>query len=293
MRRTALLLLVLGGGCDLRSRQPEPPPPPDTARLVSDTVTSRDYVQRTLDAQLGEPPKMGWFVPPARFVGSSRHDSVFVLSDAREVERFAFGRQLDSAERAAFSSAHGVGCDAPDTLYEYSGKPVSAPVRALYAGRPFGGRVNAGARFAMLSDSALARTRALLTGGTVAAYYRDTAIAVAAELPFYSFHLAYDSTRTLTRAGMFLHTRDGRLLGREIVSVSEDEMCDGCAVPRYEDGIEHWFRIVNAFELPGFLYPVLLLDTSTFEGRALSLVSFSPAGVASHFRQYEYTFNCR
>jgi hypothetical protein len=235
---------------------------------------------------------MGWFAPPDQFIGSTRHDSAFVISGAPGIERFPWRAYLDSTQRVEVSREHRVACDAPDSLSAYVSRPVAEPIRALYAGRAFAGRVQSGARYAQLSDSALARARRLLVeGAPPARLFRDTAIQVAPELPVYSFHLAYDSTRTLRRAGMFLHERDGRLLGREIVA-TDTARCADCGDPTYDDGIRAWFRIVNAFELPGFRYPVLLLDTSTLEGRALSLVTFSPVGVASHFRQYEYALDC-
>lgn len=294
MKRTAILLLLLLA-CDARPgrrRDSVRARHDDTVRIPSDTALSQDYVQRMLEGQLGQVPRLGWFLPPARFIASSRHDSVYALSAARDVAAMPLTAQLDSTERTAISRTYGVACDAPDTLYEYSGHAVTGPVRVLYGGRAFGGRVTAGARFAILPDSAIARSRALLTAGmTGAAFFRDTAISVTPELPIYSFHLAYDSARVLRRAGMFLHERDGRLLGREIVSV-DGPPCADCEVPTYDDGVGAWFRIVNAFELPGFRFPVLLLDTSTIEGRALSLVSFSPVGVVSRFRQYEYVVNC-
>jgi hypothetical protein len=50
--------------------------------------------------------------------------------------------------------------------------------------------------------------------------------------------------------------------------------------------------VSNLFEWAAFPYPVLLLDTSTVEGRALSLQTFTPGGRASTFRVYEYIARC-
>jgi hypothetical protein len=293
--RAALLLLLVGCDVGTARRRDTLRGHDDTVRVVSDSATSKDYVARVLESQLGQTPRMGWFVPPDRFYGPGRHQTAFVLSAAPIIERFPFVTQVDGATRAAISKQHGVACDAADTLSEYSGRAVAEASRALYVGRAFGGRVTVGAWRVTLSDSALAKARAFLMAGRApAAFFRDTAVGVAPQLPVFSFHTAYDSSGTLVRAGMFLHDRDGRILGREVETVSEETVCADCAVPSFQDaiGIAHRYRVLNAFELPGFRYPVLLLDTSTLEGRALSLVSFSPVGVASEFRIYEYVVNC-
>jgi len=60
----------------------------------------------------------------------------------------------------------------------------------------------------------------------------------------------------------------------------------------YEAGIDRLYDVENVFVIPGFPYPVLLLDTSTVEGRALSLVTFTPDGYYATYRIYEYVVNC-
>ena len=49
---------------------------------------------------------------------------------------------------------------------------------------------------------------------------------------------------------------------------------------------------LNIFELAGFAYPVLLLDTGTFKGRALSLLTFTPDGKVTQLCIYEYVVHC-
>ena len=196
MRRALLLLLLLG--CDTRTvrRRDTASSYWDTTRVVvSDSATSKDYVERVLEAQLGNKPQLGWFVPPDRFLGATRHPEVFVLSGAPTIERFPFAALLDRAERARVSKESFVACDAGDTLSEYLGKAVGEPSRGLYTARAFAGRVTVGPWRVTLSDAALVRARAfLMMGLQPAAFYRDTAVGIAPHLPVYSFHLAYDST---------------------------------------------------------------------------------------------------
>ena len=47
-----------------------------------------------------------------------------------------------------------------------------------------------------------------------------------------------------------------------------------------------------AFESPIFPNPVLVVDTSTVEGRALSMITFDTNGLKSEWRDYEYVVNC-
>ena len=68
-------------------------------------------------------------------------------------------------------------------------------------------------------------------------------------------------------------------------------LCDGCS-PRYYEYGDIGFNPMNMFELPGFSYPVMLLDRSTVEGRALSLLTFTASGKLDEFNVYEYVVNC-
>jgi hypothetical protein len=47
------------------------------------------------------------------------------------------------------------------------------------------------------------------------------------------------------------------------------------------------------FGLPGFAYPVLLLDTSTFENEGLTLLTVTHGGNVTQFRVSEYVMHCR
>ena len=57
-------------------------------------------------------------------------------------------------------------------------------------------------------------------------------------------------------------------------------------------GLGRIYDVENVFVIPGFPYPVLLLNTSTVEGRALSFVTFTPDGYYAEDRIYEYVVNC-
>ncbi len=98
-----------------------------------------------------------------------------------------------------------------------------------------------------------------------------------------------------TRAGLVTIPLDGT----QMVNVNRLLGWPNQGVLRRDEGVgvrtqsaSGLYRPLNMFELPGFAYPVLLLDTSTFEGRALSLMTFTPDGAVTQFRVYEYVINC-
>ena len=95
----------------------------------------------------------------------------------------------------------------------------------------------------------------------------------------------------LVRRGLFLHAPNGTVIGSDVKRVEPME-CDGCGTPTITDSFGTVFDVIQVLHLPGFPHPVLLLNTSTVEGRALSLTTFDDAGVYRSYRLYEYVVNC-
>jgi hypothetical protein len=140
----------------------------------------------------------------------------------------------------------------------------------------------------------LARVNRLLGWPSQGTLRRDEAIGVRVQSFFYSFHKLYDlKTGLLSQEAIVLHRKDGVILAHEITrGLDSGQPCDGCGIPSYVYPATGLYRPLNMFELPGFAYPVLLLDTSTAEGSALSLLTFTPDGKATQFRVYEYVVHC-
>jgi hypothetical protein len=112
----------------------------------------------------------------------------------------------------------------------------------------------------------------------------------------FSFHGFYsDETRVLFKKGLILH-QEGEVLAAKFWQISEETMCDGCPLPLYRNEYPHQsfpdmveiFSLLNVFSFSGFPYPVILLDTSNVEGRAISFVTFNQEGKYSEYRLYEY-----
>ncbi|MEE8200318.1 MAG: hypothetical protein V3R29_04035, partial [Candidatus Acidoferrales bacterium] len=84
---------------------------------------------------------------------------------------------------------------------------------------------------------------------------------------------------------------DGQVLARTSKEAS-GPLCDGCPIWTYEDSLEWDFTPLNLFVFEPFPFPVLMLDTSTVEGRAITFVTFTPSGGYEEYRLYEYVVNC-
>jgi hypothetical protein len=91
------------------------------------------------------------------------------------------------------------------------------------------------------------------------------------------------------RSGTFLQNEDGTILGSDITEVNGEPQCADCEAATYENELP---KPINIYTLPFFPFPVLMLDTSTVEGRATSLQTFAKDGSFSDYRLYEYVVSC-
>jgi hypothetical protein len=109
----------------------------------------------------------------------------------------------------------------------------------------------------------------------------------------YSYLLValYDGPQNeISRTGIFLLEGKGHIIATKIDDING--WCDGCAVPTSDGGIASVYSVVNMFTAPQFLYPLLMLDTSTLEGRSITLATFTPEKKYSDYLLYEYTVGC-
>ena len=157
------------------------------------------------------------------------------------------------------------------------------------------GNVRSGLVSIPLDAAALAKINTLLGWPNRGVLRRDEAIGLDSQSAFYSLHKIWDSkSGKLSRQAIVLHGRNGAILAQKAERGLEvGPECDGCWSPTYWSRGQGENTVLNMFELPGFAYPLLLMDTSTTEGQALSLVTFTPGLEMSAFRVYEYVVNCR
>jgi hypothetical protein len=202
--------------------------------------------------------------------------SVSELKDLRKTYRVAC--ELEAADHLAVFEMDG------ETNYE----------RALYTTKKLPGDAHTGLVTIPIDGMQMLRINRLLGWPSQGTLRRDEAIGVRSQSFFYSLHKLYSrKTGLLRQEAIVLHGKNGVILAHEITrNLDSGQPCDGCGIPSYVDPWSGLYRPLNMFELPGFAYPVLLLDTSTDEGRALSLLTFTPQGKVTEFRVYEYVVHC-
>jgi hypothetical protein len=163
----------------------------------------------------------------------------------------------------------------------------------FYIASPINNRISAGFRETGLDANSIRNVEKLLNIEGSNLIHKSLRLKHAESDYFYSLHAVYDvsSTRLLIKA-LFLHSTDNTIAAYNIEEIDEESLCDGCSIPTVSDGMEAVFDVINLFEIPGFLYPLIMLDTSTFEGKAISLITFTDKNLYSEYRLYEYVVNC-
>jgi len=226
---------------------------------------------------------------------------------ARGIEGWTYDSMIGPHEAAALRSQYSVACDLTpnQSLYSYSlpGAVVDSTDRVFASISPPPDDAGAGRVPVAIPAAILASLDDSLRTGHPAATFRDTAFAAAAGEEYFSFHAVYDTSSTrdsevekqggryLVRQALALHAATGKVLGWTVSDIGE-QMCDGCGIPGPEHNFRAVYDVVQVFRVPGLPHPLLLLDTSTVEGRALSLVTFDQAGAYSVYRDYEYVVGC-
>ena len=310
-RIAASLACVIAFGC--RPNEPKPVPQsddltpgatsssavrleslPDTypTALMAQLHGADTFVTTTFRRVLGSAPSLGWFAPSG-FIAEEQHLQVYIWSTDSVIQRVRFSRSLSDSDHAKLSAELHLACDSKGPLTEYADSitDVGARQRAFYTAGPPPSGTRAGLVGRTMSAAERARAHAVLGPPDANGAFRDTAFAAGLNGPFYSIDAAYDSSRALRMVALILHDSSGAIIARHLEN-GYAFGCDGCDDVTYEAGIDRLYDVENVFVIPGFPYPVLLLDTSTVEGRALSLVTFTPDGYYATYRIYEYVVNC-
>jgi hypothetical protein len=256
-----------------------------------------EYIEKIFEARIGELPRMGWFNPTHGFLAQE--------DTAEEVNLFAAvgmpsaGRKkelVSGSELKRLRESYRVACEIEDTghLTAFDVGGETQPERALYTTKKMPGETRTGLVTISLDGAQMVKVNRLLGWPNQGALRRDEAIGVRPQSFFYSLHKLYNAkTGMLSQEAIVLHRKDGEILAHYLTrDLDSGQLCDGCGIPSYVYADSGLYRPLNMFELPGFAYPVLLLDTSTDEGRALSLLTFTPDGKVTQFRVYEYVVHC-
>jgi len=260
--------------------------------------TPDKYIEQIFRSQIGEVPRMGWFVrftgTSAQFVAAEKHATLVLYSTFGMPSTATGYKPVSSDEHREMKRYFGEACEVEQSnalaAYDIAAELVPAE-RALYTVKKLPGETRSGLITIPLSTNEISTVSRLLGWPQQGiSLRRDEAIAVRPNSFYYSFHRLYDPTSgELRQEAIVLHDKNHGVLAHDLRTL-DGPPCDGCGIPRYVDGGGYY--LLNLFEFPGFSYPVLLLNTSTVEGRALSLKTFTPARKFAEFRMYEYVVHC-
>jgi hypothetical protein len=257
--------------------------------------SDESYIPSVFEARIGETPKLGWFDPQRGFLALTDAPEVFLVAPGGLPET---GRRIRTISGPEIRDVHrsGIACelDTEDRLTAFEVGAVAEASRALYVTKALSGSRRAGFATVELNPEWMANVNRALGWPSDGALRRDQAFAARVPSYFYSTHKLYSSeTRLLQQEAIVLHQSGGAIVAVDLHRDLDTEVfCADCANPSYEDGGFGLFRPLNVFEVEGFPYPLVLLDTGTFEGRALSLLTFTPERRVATFRVYEYVFEC-
>ncbi|MFQ6023787.1 MAG: hypothetical protein ACE5NW_13795 [Acidiferrobacterales bacterium] len=255
------------------------------------------YIKTTFMEHIGEVPSMAWMLEPNVIITNKKMENVTLYTRSGSIETARYIRSYSDAEIDHIRKRSCIALE-PGKFYQYQlekdGEGIpSDQDRAFYTKASFAGETKAGYSYVQLEDNVLTRVVGLREFKERPFLHNHVAIQTTGSKYVYSFHGLYDpQTKELYRKGLVLQALDGRVLAKRFWDESWDTVCDGCPLPLYSDSMVSFFYLVNSFHIPQFTYPLLLLDTSTVEGRALSFVAFSPEGKYSEYRDYEYVAGC-
>lgn len=307
-----ILASALGSSCHAKAGQTQssasaPSSPPvaaarDTSR-PSDSLSTRildpdadfegsgDFIESTFRKELGESPRMGWVLPDT-FLASERHPALFVWATGRRIHQARFARAVSPTEHQRIAKDAHLACDTKGPLAAYSLSDMDTlGERAFYTSNPPPPGSTAGVAFGPLTQQALSAAHQLISGTEPGVRFRDTAVVISHSPYIYTIDAVYDTSGAILRDALVLFDSLGTVVGAN-VKADTGETCDGCGAITFGDGYGRLYDVLNAFVIPGFPYPVLFLDTSTVEGRALSLATFDTKGRYGSYRTYEYVVTC-
>lgn len=255
------------------------------------------YIKTMFITHIGEAPSMAWMIEPDVIITNKKRESVVLYTRSDSIEKARYSRSYSDAEIDKIRRKNCIAL-VPGKFYQYhlskeGGRIPSNQARAFYTKTSFRGEVKAGYSYVKLEDKAFRHVTDLPEFHEKPFLHNYLAIQIPGSRNTYSFHGLYDpKSKELHKKGIILHGPDGQVLAKHFWDESWNTVCDGCGLPVYSDSMVYLFSMINSFHIPQFKYPLLMMDTSTVEGRALSFVTFSPDGNYSEYREYEYVVGC-
>jgi len=287
----ALVIVGFGSSAALIASSKPQTEPEETLAYIGDVFRSA----------VGSPPGLGWLLSDGTVVTEENAQEITVLAATPKVVVAPLKSIVAAESSVQFIEAHHVACNflnesRPLQLSIYSANlPQQKPNPQVFVlQRPFPG-LTAGYREFQPTKSAMAEMWKRLQPKSPGQLRKSYSVTQGDLDVFFTFAALYDGTKQgMSKSGIFLQRLDGTIVGAELSEISavfEQTACDGCRVPTYKEPLQG--HVMNLFRASAFAYPVLMLDTSTAEGRAISLTTFTDKGQLADYRMYEYVVTCR
>jgi hypothetical protein len=258
----------------------------------------KEYVYTQFRVAAGEFPRLAWALSDGTLATDSDSSEIAVYSAAPMIEVAKRYNTLPPKMTLEFAEKNRIACEArleekpPSfSLYKASLRYISGNPQVLATSKPLPD-AKVGYRRAPLDGEASKEVWMRLRPKSPNEPRNGVVIRQDGAAFFYSIAALYGGDKQgVSLYGIFLHSVDGHVIASDITEPN-GEWCDGCAAPTFADGMDAVFFVKNMYTAPQFKYPVLLLDTSTVEGRSLSLATFTPDGKFSSHLFYEYVVSC-
>lgn len=256
------------------------------------------YIDSQFQAAIGELPRLAWFLPDGTIAAQHRSPDIVLYSRSDRTQPGHLRIALSPEEIKQLRPKHHVACDLPAaveepvlSIYTSSAHSTGQNPQLLTTSSAFPG-LQAGFQQVALRGRAAAEVWKQMQPAD--ANQPRQAAQIRRDGVEFSYTLAalYGGPRKeVTRIGLFLYAAGGKIVAAHIENI-RGEWCADCAMPTFADGIERIYSVENMFTAPAFAYPVLMLDTSTIEGRSITLVTFTPSREYSRHLFYEYVIGC-
>lgn len=248
-------------------------------------------------------PQLGWILPNGDVVTEIAAKEITIIARNSNLQIAPQIGIIPAKEVPAFIRKNQVDCDqidekAPQPIYRYTAKMPTSKFasQVLVVPRLLSAEIKSGHEEFKPTDMQLKplwKEMKLLPGQKHLLHaIRQANDGQQSANFFFSYVTTYGKNGVESRQGVFLQDQTGKILGRQIEDLDEDHACDGCGLSTYEDDRHLMSLSVNLISIATLPYPMVLQDSSTIEGRAIDLFTFSASGQPSHYRPYEYMVTC-
>ena len=256
------------------------------------------YIDSQFQAAVGEVPRLAWFLADGTVAAPYRAQDIVLYSRWDRTQAAHVRETLTPEQIADLRPKEHVACDVamkaePPVMSVYStlAHPAGLNPQVLSTSSRFQG-LEAGFEQVPLKGRAAEEVWKALEAAKSNEPRRGVIVRRRGGTFEYALAALYGGPQQeVTRRGIFLLTQAGKLVAANVENI-RGEWCEGCKTPTYADAMERVYDVENLFTAPTFAYPLLMVDSSTADGRSITLVTFTPSREYSRHLFYEFVKGC-